>query len=38
MIDWLKKMYRDWQWRRQNEWAQVPPPDWSAKRGGREYW
>lgn len=38
MIDWIKRMYRDWKWRRLNEWAHVPPPDWAAKRGWRDYW
>ncbi len=39
MITWFKKVLRDWRWRRLNEWAHVPPPEWAAKRGsGSIYW
>jgi hypothetical protein len=38
MITWFKRMYRDWKWRKRTEWAHVPPPEWAAKRSGREYW
>lgn len=38
MITWFKRVLRDWRWRRLNEWAQVPNPEWKAKRGGSVYW
>lgn len=38
MIDWLYRKYREWKWRRHTEWAHVPPPEWRAKRSGRDYW
>ena len=38
MIDWLRQIFRRWNYERKREWTQVPPPDWAAKRGGREYW
>jgi len=30
---WRKREYYLWR-----EWAHVPPPEWAAKRGGRDYW
>lgn len=37
-IRWIKKVLREWKWEREHDWAHVPPPQWSAKRGGRDYW
>ena len=38
MITWLKTIWRKWMWDVEQERRRVPPPDWAAKRGGREYW
>lgn len=38
MIRWLIDFFRKRDEYRRKEWARVPPPEWAAKRGGREYW
>lgn len=37
-MNWLKRLIRKWKFDARREWARVPPPEWAAKRGGREYW
>lgn len=34
----LTSMYRRWQSFKDQEWRQVPPPNYRSSRGGREYW
>jgi hypothetical protein len=31
---WIKMILAE----TQREWRRVPPPEWAAKRGGRDYW
>ena len=35
MFKRIMRMYRNWEWR---NWSRVPPPEWAAKRSGRDYW
>lgn len=38
MIRWLLGFFKRREEYRRREWAHVPPPNWGASRGGREYW
>jgi uncharacterized membrane protein len=32
------RWYRRWKHQQDQDWRQVPPPNWRSSRGGREYW
>ena len=32
------RWYRRWQMFKDQDWRQVPPPNWRSSRGGREFW
>lgn len=34
IVRWTKAMREE----AHREWRRVPPPEWAAKRGGRDYW
>jgi hypothetical protein len=34
----LRRWYRTVMAITRRDWASVPPPDWAAKRSGRDYW
>jgi hypothetical protein len=38
MIRWVLEWFKRREAFRKTEWARVPPPEWAAKRGGRDYW
>lgn len=37
-MNWWKRFLRWLDEGRREAWRHVPPPQWAAKRGGREYW
>jgi len=34
----IAKWWRRRKFEAMKEWGHVPPPEWAAKRGGRDYW
>jgi len=38
MIRWLLDFWRRRRAELHRDWASVPPPEWRASRGGRDYW
>lgn len=38
MIRWLLEFFKRRRAQMHRDWASVPPPEWAAKRGWRDYW